>query len=187
MIATRRRRRFSALNTVLSIVIVIAISWGVDGLTHRSKTAQPIVGSYETAVIDRVIDGDTINVSINNKIYTVRLIGLDAPESVHPDQTRNTPEGILAADYVKQALPRGKIVYLSKDVSQTDQYGRLLRYVWLTRPGDSDSEIRSGMFNAILILAGYANQGTYQPDVSYAEEFKIYQREAKTAHRGLWK
>jgi len=184
MISTRRRR-FSILITVVLILIVIAISLGVDGFTHRSKNEQPIIGSYETAVIDRVIDGDTINVSINNKLYTVRLIGLDAPESVHPDQTRNTPEGILAADYVKQALPRGKIVYLSKDVSQTDQYGRLLRYVWLTRPGDSDSEIRSGMFNAILILAGYANQGTYQPDVSYADKFKTYQREAKTAHRGL--
>jgi len=187
MISTRRRRRFSILNAVLLIVMVIGISWGLDEFTQRFKNVQPNTRTYETAVIDRVIDGDTINVSINHLVTTVRLIGLDAPESVHPDQTRNTPEGILAADFVKQALPQGKIVYLSNDVSETDQYGRLLRYVWLTQPGDSDFEIRSGMFNAILILAGYANQSTYPPDVSYADKFKLYQREAKTAHRGLWK
>ncbi len=189
MNSIRNRRYSSSLYVVLLVLLAIGISWGVNGLTQRFNVILPKIGAYETAVVERVVDGDTIHVSINNKTFTVRFIGLDAPESVHPDKTRNTPQGILAASFVKQALPPGKIVYLSKDVSQTDQYGRLLRYVWLNQPNEinSDQEIRSSMFNAILILEGYAYQKTYPPDVSYVEPFIIYQREAKKAKRGLWK
>jgi hypothetical protein len=73
-------------------------------------------------------------------------------------------------------LVEGKIVKLEKDVSETDKYGRLLRYVWV-----------NGLFvNAELIRLGYAQIATYPPDVKYQELFLKLQAEAREAKRGLW-
>jgi len=88
--------------------------------------------------VSRVVDGDTIELLDGRK---VRLIGVNTPEST----TRTEPYGKEASDYTKSQLT-GKTAYLEKDVSETDKYGRLLRYVWLSIP----NEIRSKMFNAIL-------------------------------------
>lgn len=66
---------------------------------------------------------------------------------------------------------------LEKDVSESDQYGRLLRYVWRTD---------STMVNAILVAEGYAQVATYPPDVKYADRFLELQREARAEGRGLW-
>ena len=68
-----------------------------------------------------VVDGDTIKVTLNNEKYTVRLVGVDTPESVHPNKEKNTKEGKIASDYTKNRLT-GKNVYLQKDVSGTDKY-----------------------------------------------------------------
>ena len=65
---------------------------------------------------------------------------------------------------------------LEKDVSETDKYGRLLRYVWLG----------GQMVNALLVQDGYAQVSTYPPDVKYQELFLALQREARDAGRGLW-
>ncbi|KZL89167.1 thermonuclease family protein [Clostridium magnum] len=110
------------------------------------------------------------------------LIGVNTPEST----TRTEPYGKEASDYTKSQLT-GKTVYLEKDVSETDKYGRLLRYIWLSIPNEiSDSEIRSKMFNAILVQNGYAEVSTYPPDVKYQEYFTKYNYEARNANKGLW-
>ena len=70
----------------------------------------------------------------------------------------------------------GKTVRLEKDVSETDRYGRLLRYVWV---GDL-------MVNAELVRQGYAQAATFPPDVKYQQKFSALQKEAQTAGRGLW-
>lgn len=80
-----------------------------------------------------------------------------------------------------------KIVYLEKDVSETDKYGRLLRYVWLSIPeNNTDKEIKSKMFNAILLLNGYGQVMTIPPDVKYSDKFVEYQKIAREQNKGLW-
>ena len=68
-----------------------------------------------------VVDGDTLKVTLNNEKYTVRLVGVDTPESVHPNKEKNTVEGKIASDYTKSRL-QDKNVYVQKDVSGTDRY-----------------------------------------------------------------
>jgi len=102
-------------------------------------------------------------------------IGIDTPETVHPTRGEE-PYGREASDRNKQ-LVSGQTVYLEKDVSETDQYGRLLRYVWLAD---------GSLVNATLVAEGYAQVATYPPDVQYADRFLELQREARAEGRGLW-
>ncbi len=127
-----------------------------------------------TAQVLRVIDGDTIEVSISRQAYKVRYIGIDTPETKHPTKGIE-PFGPEAAAK-NEALVGGKVVELEKDVSETDKYGRLLRYVWI---GDL-------MVNAELVRLGYAQISTYPPDVKYQDRFLRLQREARQDCRGLW-
>jgi micrococcal nuclease len=124
--------------------------------------------------VTRVIDGDTIEVDIGGKLYKVRYIGIDTPETVHPSKPVEC-FGKEASEKNRQ-LVEGKTVRLEKDVSETDSYGRLLRYVWV---GDN-------FVNDYLVRQGYAYAYTYPPDVKYAEQFVQAQREARENNRGLW-
>ena len=63
--------------------------------------------------------------AINNEKYTVRLVGVDTPESVHPNKEKNTKEGKIASDYTKSRL-QDKNVYIQKDVSGTDRYRKII-------------------------------------------------------------
>lgn len=115
-----------------------------------------------------VIDGDTIEVEIDGMSYRVRYIGMDTPEQGMPFYTEATQaNAVLVAD---------RDVWLEKDVSETDRYGRLLRYVYV---GDT-------MVNAELVRQGYAQVATFPPDVDHQAEFLALQQEARTAGRGLW-
>lgn len=79
-------------------------------------------------------------------------------------------------------------MWLEKDVSETDRYNRLLRIVWLDIPSNvtDENEIRTKMFNADLVLNGYAEPSTYPPDVKYSEYFVKFAREAREQKKGLW-
>ncbi len=126
------------------------------------------------ALATRAIDGDTIEVKIEGESYKVRYIGIDTPELHHPEK----PVGHYAQEaYEKNRdLVEGKTVFLEKDVSETDRYGRLLRYVYT----------EDVFVNAYLVQQGYAQVSTYPPDVKYQERFLELQREAREAGRGLW-
>lgn len=124
----------------------------------------------EEAVVERVVDGDTF---VTRDGSRVRLIGVNTPE------ISGTVEyfGEEAANYTKRMLT-GQTVWMFRDVSETDRYGRLLRFVFL--PGDRL------MFNERLVLEGYANAATYPPDVSLADRFREAERKARAAGAGLW-
>lgn len=140
----------------------------------ESNTTKSTANNLEVATVVRVVDGDTLVVQVDGENHYVRLIGIDAAESVHPDESKNTEEGQEASDHLKSILSAGDIVYLQKDISETDKYGRLLRYVWLEEPTDvwNEDEVTSKMLNAILIIDGYADPVRYEPDISYAELFE---------------
>ena len=128
----------------------------------------------EKASVVEVVDGDTIKVNLGGGFYTVRYIGVDTPETKHP--TVGVECYGREASAANQQLVGGKTVLLEKDVSETDRYGRLLRYVWL----------EGELVNERLVRQGYAVSSTYPPDVKYQERFLAAQREAREADRGLW-
>ena len=121
------------------------------------------------AQVTTVVDGDTIHVEIDGEHYRVRLIGIDTPEW---DQY-----GYERATAVTEELCGGQSVRLVKDVSETDRYGRLLRYVYL----------EDGTFvNAEIVRRGYATAVTFPTDVRHVELLRRMAREAREAERGLW-
>jgi micrococcal nuclease len=134
------------------------------------------------AVVTRVVDGDTIRVEIQGVEYRVRYIGIDTPETVDPRR----PVGCFGpeASAFNESLVGGRNVGLEKDVSETDSFGRLLRYVWL--PAEETESGEPEMVNALLLEHGYAQIATFPPDVKYQGEFLTIQQEARESQRGLW-
>lgn len=125
----------------------------------------------ESVLVTKVIDGDTIEIEGGTR---VRLIGIDTPETVDP---RTTVQcfGREASTKLRELL-EGKQVKLEKDISETDRYQRLLRYVYL-------GEI---FINEIMVRDGFAISSSYPPDVKYQEVFNQAQTQARNANRGLW-
>lgn len=123
----------------------------------------------------RVVDGDTLIINIDNIEERVRLIGVDTPESVHPDEDKNTSLGVAASEFTKRIL-EGRAVAIELDVQERDQYGRLLAYIY----------IDDVMFNKILLYEGMAQLATFPPNVKYVEEFKEIQKDAVKAGRSFW-
>ena len=146
------------------------------------------------AKIERVIDGDTAIVSFvfdDGSKYQkerVRFLGVDTPETVHPNKPVQY-YGKEASDFTKTQLT-DKTVWLQTDVGVKDRYDRMLAYVWLKEPTekelDDEDTIREYMFNARLLLDGYAQLMTVQPNSRYANLFVHFQREARQANKGLW-
>lgn len=171
----------------LLLVLPACSGPSVELLVQAPATFQDEPGGYEIAVVDRVVDGDTIVVDISSveagpgagdtgpgDDLRVRLIGIDTPESVRP----NYPVECFGkeASAATTALLEGEEVRLVKDVEETDDFDRILRYVYL------DAE----MANARLVVNGYASAYTYPPNVRHADLFVQLQREARDNDRGLW-
>jgi len=140
----------------------------------NAPAPDPLPPGLTEARVTRVVDGDTIHVEIQGQEFTVRYIGIDTPETVHPSQ----PVGCFGpeASARNKEMVDGKTVGLERDVSETDAFGRLLRYVYVG--GD--------MVNAALVRDGYAQSSTYPPDVKHQATFIELQRQAREAGRGLW-
>jgi micrococcal nuclease len=126
----------------------------------------------------RVVDGDTLVVDRGRGEEKLRLIGIDCPESVNSDKSKNTEEGRVASNFTKSVVSVGQAVWLQKDTSDTDRYGRLLRYVWLEKPTlDKDpEEVATKMLNGLLVKQGHAEPKRYAPDTAYAEVFESIKR-----------
>ena len=137
-------------------------------------------GATESARVVRVVDGDTIVVDRGRGNEKVRYIGMDTPETVKP----GTPVEFMGkeASAANSAMVKDKTVILEKDVSETDQYDRLLRYVWV----DGGSGSRTTMVNLALVQEGFAQADTWPPDVRYADVFVAAQRLAREQGLGLW-
>ena len=130
-----------------------------------------------TYAVAKVIDGDTISIIKNGETVTLRLIGLDTPETVDPRKPVQC-FGKAASDKAKELLT-GKNVRLETDASQGtfDKYGRTLAYVFL--PSGTN-------FNEYMIAEGYGHEYTYDLPYKYQEEFKAAESRAQEEKRGLW-
>lgn len=132
-----------------------------------------------SAVVVRVVDGDTLLVSsadFQQKHPTrVRLIGVDTPESVAPQETRNRPEGKHASRHTKAVL-EGQTVELLFDQSLFDPYDRLLAYL----------EFQGQDYNATLLQEGWARLDFVAPNTARLRLYTALSREAERERRGFW-
>jgi micrococcal nuclease len=129
-----------------------------------------------SALVTRVVDGDTVVVRLDGRLERVRLIGIDTPESVRP----GTPVQCYAkaASAETEHLLAGRPVRLRFDAERRDRYGRLLAYVF--RNDD-------GLFvNAALVEGGFARTLTIPPNVAHAGLFARMAGDARRHRRGLW-
>lgn len=149
-----------------------------------SATTQPLIAAVsgascipnnpaQTGKVVDIVDGDTIKVLLDQdgKTYSVRYIGMDTPENTSqveyygPEATQKNAEMVY-----------GKTVTLIKDVSETDRYNRLLRYVL----------VEDNFVNYELVAQGYANTASYPPDTSCIPTFQAAEQQASSAKLGLW-
>lgn len=150
----------------------------VESIQEATNSGVAAIQGERVTVLE-VVDGDTIKVDISGKEYTVRYIGIDTPETVDPRR----PVGCFGkeASNENKKLVSGKTVFLQKDVSETDKYKRLLRYVFL--PLENGSLL---FVNDYLVREGFAKALTYPPDVKYNEQFRDAEKQAREGKRGLW-
>jgi micrococcal nuclease len=154
---------------LLLLVTALAASCGGGG---DASGADPAVGE-----VSKITDGDTIHVAIGGGDETVRLIGIDTPESVDP---RSPVEcfGKEASAHLAELIPVGTEVRLVRDVEARDRYDRLLAYVY---------RARDDLFvNLQQARDGYADVATFPPNVAHVDDFTAAVAEARDAGRGLW-
>lgn len=195
----RKKKKKTKFKSILASILALAFLFffqvdvndkNVNAAKELFQTVKSVFYSitidtnYEVGVVSRVVDGDTVVITIDGKDEKVRLIGVNTPESVGRYAKNPQPYGKEASNYTKKQLD-GKTVYLEKDVSDTDKYGRLLRYIWLEEPDKSN--MKEKMFNAILLKEGYASVMTYPPDVKYSKTFVEIEKTARDNDIGLWK
>jgi len=129
----------------------------VSTITPKSETT--------SAIVSNVIDGDTVKLQNGEK---VRLLGINTPEMGQPYYEE-------ATNRLKELI-EGKTVRLEKDVEDKDQYGRLLRHIY----------IDDTFVNLEMVREGYANVYIIPPNTKYSYEFEKAEEEAKNAERGIW-
>lgn len=155
------------------VLIILALIKPNETTAPINSTNNSEDTSMTIKVLD-VIDGDTIKVLYNGQERNLRLIGIDSPETNHPSKPVQC-YGIEAKEFLKETL-NGKTITLEKDISETDRYGRLLRYVYL----------EGIMINKVVVQEGYAHAKAFEPDTKYKETLDKAQDEASLNQRGLW-
>lgn len=157
---------------------------GVDGSAGDGPLPDGVPGDARTAVVDRILDGDTLQVTIAQpgtasepeRTARVRLVGVDAPELDHPDRGEDCGAS-EAADVVEALTPPGSTVHLVADVEDRDRYDRALRGVWNA----------GGRFvNAELVRAGWAEVVLVEPNDRFHGRLRELEATARAERRGAW-
>jgi micrococcal nuclease len=130
----------------------------------------------DVATIVSVVDGDTIVLKVQNQTETVRLLGIDTPETVHPSKPIEC-FGPEASAFTKVTLVKGSTVKLLRDVESRDRYQRLLVYLFLAD---------GTLFNQLLIDRGFARTLSIEPNTAFASQFAWHESNAKNRRVGLW-
>jgi micrococcal nuclease len=141
--------------------------------TEATQTSTFPLG-LQQALVTEVADGDTIRVTIDGQEFRVRYIGIDTPETNDPLRGVECygPESTVR----NKQLVEGKTVGLEADVSNVDEHGRLLRYVWLN----------GEMVNTTLVREGFAQAVAYPPDTKHQDLLEGAEGEARAARLGVW-
>jgi len=145
--------------------------------------------AQQTTTVTRIVDGDTLKVFYLEGEESIRLIGIDTPESRVNKKTKKDAKrsgqdietiiamGKRATEYVESLVKPGGLITIEFDVQERDRYKRLLGYVYLPN---------GNMLNEEIVKAGYASVMTIPPNVKYKDRFLIAYQEARKDKRGLW-
>lgn len=172
---------------VLGVRAVVDVAQGLGVLGGEDVEAGPppgVDGDAQPALVDRVVDGDTIRVRVEEPggaipptdSVGVRLLNVDAPELDHPERGRDCGAS-EAATFVEGLAPPGTLVWLSADTEDRDHYDRPLRAVFT----------EDGRFvNAELTRAGWAEAVLFEPNDRFHGRMVELEGEARTQRRGVW-
>ena len=172
---------------IILVIAGLAYFFGGESLFLNNENKGNDSGSQDfvSGVVVRAVDGDTAVIKVDGQERRVRLLGVDTPETVHPNKPVQF-YGKEASRFTKDSL-NGRRVWLEYDANPQDRYQRHLAYVWLENPKTiNEASIRESMFNARLLLGGYAKVMIIKPNKRYEAEFRKFENEAKNAKRGLW-
>lgn len=172
-IGQRAEPAVAVLGALLVVVLLAGAVLPVGDLPRLGGLlgAGPPRDAERARVVD-VVDGDTLVVDLGRH---VRLLGLDTPETVHPDHDGPQPFGAEASARLS-ALVDGRTVALESDVTDADHFGRALRHVWIGRHLAAEILLREGL--------GYAL--TIPPNTRHADRLRAAERAARDAGRGVW-
>ena len=175
----------------LSLALLAACG-GADSSTAASAPAPPPLpseavglaprGQTVDGVVDRVVDGDTLHVLVDGQDLTVRMIGINTPETVKPDSPVEC-FGPEASDFAKATLSDQPVTLeFDPGQGQQDKYGRTLAYVWRTTPSGTPV-----LFNLEAVAGGYAFERQYGPTPPvWKPVLRSAQDAARAEGRGLW-
>lgn len=182
---------FLAVLILIGSAFTVGAKWSAPETNAASAAASQDSGEQATSTDDseipetaeeeffevvKVIDGDTITIKINDKNETVRLIGLDTPET-HDARTGVQCFGKEATEKLKSVIGDRVAVERDEREGERDKYKRLLAYIYT----------EEGLFlNKYMIEQGYAYEYTYDDPYKYQKEFKAAEADAKAKKRGLW-
>ena len=173
-----RSRSAPGIGAVVLLIVAVGLLVGggdwLGGDGEDESEQGPAVGESAKAEVLRVVDGDTIEVSVDGEVQDVRYIGVDTPESVTPGEPVEC-FGRRAGAF-NERIVGGREVTLRFDRELRDRYGRLLAYVY----------VGPRLVNAVLVRRGYARTLTIAPNDSRAGLFARLERDAGHAGRGLW-
>lgn len=175
----RARRAAIAGGGARPTVVLVAVVAGMAALALLAVRAggdDPPTGPGEARVV-RVVDGDTVVVDLGGTEETVRVLGIDTPETQHPDKPVEC-YGPEASARLGELLPAGAVVRLERDVELHDTFGRLLAHVVRLPDGE-----RVGL---TLVEEGYADTLRIPPNTSLSDELAAARDRARSTGRGMW-
>jgi micrococcal nuclease len=172
------------LSYILAIVFFLLISWAVFKFSRLARLYLLALLTPKGRITHIVshVDGDTVRVvpakNQGHETESIRLIGIDTPESRKSLYMDIAPFGKEAAEYTKMRLPKGQRVILIFDQQKQDKFGRTLAYLYLPN---------GEFYNASLLSNGYAWTAQYPPNLKYAAFFEELQEKAKAKEKPIWK
>ena len=194
------RRRSRHRSVAYAMLMLLSLAWTVapaaqagalpamrDDTGYRLDVkgvrGQALPENVTKAQVHKIVDGDTIEIVYppDDWWYKVRIIGINAPESVKPD-TPVQCYGKEASRRLAAIIPVGATIYLERDVSDEDQYGRLLRHVWVVDAGTGQAYLVS----ELLARGGYVDVRRYPPDDKYDDRLAMAELAARHEDDGLW-
>ena len=170
------------MHTTSKIILFLLITLFISSLTNAH--------AQQTTTVTRIVDGDTLKVFYLEGEESIRLIGIDTPESRVNKKTKKDAKrsgqdietiiamGKRATEYVESLVKPGGLITIEFDVQERDRYKRLLGYVYLPN---------GNMLNEEIVKAGYASVMTIPPNVKYKDRFLKAYKQARERKIGLWK
>ena len=171
----RGREHARLIGSVVALVVIVGAwwAWPSDGGTR-------VAGPPGSARVIEVVDGDTLRVQVDGTIETVRMLGIDTPETHHPTKPVECC-GAAASARLAELAPAGALVRLERDVEARDHYGRLLAYLYVTGPDGSEI-----LANTSLVADGFAVALAIDPNRAHRGEIAASEQQARASGEGLW-